>query len=97
MLDTLRRCLVILLCGFLLHGNPAGAPQIAGALLTLGGAAWYNLATARAERGRASPPPAPSPPKRQPARHLVATLRTGVQLQACSEGRLSRLEGRDET
>jgi len=78
-LDTLRRCLVILLCGFLLHGNPAGPPQIAGALLTLGGAAWYNLATARAERGRA-PPSAPSPPKRRAARPLVATLRQGSRL-----------------
>ena len=80
-LDTLRRCLVILLCGFLIHGNPAGAPQIAGALLTLGGAAWYNLATARVERGRAPPSAsAPSPPERRPARPLVAILRQRSRL-----------------
>ena len=90
-LDTLRRCLVILLCGFLLHGNPAGAPQVAGALLTLGGAAWYNLATARAGRGRA-PPSASDPslphgalPMPRASRTLVATLRSGSRL---GEGRV---------
>jgi len=44
--DTLRRFVVIVLCGFVLHGNPYSAVNVLGAAVVVGGVIWYNIANA---------------------------------------------------
>ena len=47
--DTLRRFVVIVLCGFVLHGNPYSAVNVIGAMFVVGGVIWYNVANTESE------------------------------------------------
>lgn len=42
-LDMLRRLMVVVVCGFWLHGNPCNAYNVLGAVIVVCGAIWHHL------------------------------------------------------
>lgn len=42
-LDMLRRLMVVVVCGFCLHGNPCNAYNVLGAVIVVCGAIWHHL------------------------------------------------------